>query len=66
MQCNVCVLHRKDGEIDSVILLIDVRSEGNNGKDTINNCEQQILREAEVYVAWGTNLLNRAGGRKEK
>jgi hypothetical protein len=32
----VSVLQGKEGEMDGVILMIDVRSEGNNREDTIN------------------------------
>jgi len=52
VDCNVSVLHGKEGEIDGVILMIDVRSEGNNRKDMINKGKYQRLRESEVQASW--------------
>jgi hypothetical protein len=64
VDCNVSVLHGKEGEIDGVILMIDARSEGNNRKDMINKGKYQRLRKRVKYRQPGNRtFLNGAGGR---
>ena len=68
MHCNVSVPHGKEGEIDGVILMIDVRSEGNNRKDMINKGKYQMLRGRERSTGSPLTVLYLTGqvdGKKE-